>query len=189
MDKIVEKFKMASETCFFVILLPKLQFSTDFKNLDCIRSVFLLINFCRKNLFSKIQNGGFFEDDVIFEKKSTFFKRVLPTINSTLFKFSKNNLVVQRPKIYQKNLPKKIFQDGGYFQKGVCTFFSYENMSCDRYFRSIELIFELSHYFLTFNFTKINFEFLDYRNMGLSYKILINKRSIHVILVLYQLVF
>jgi hypothetical protein len=28
-----------------------------------------------KNVFSKIQNGGFSEDDVIFEKKSTFFQQ------------------------------------------------------------------------------------------------------------------
>jgi hypothetical protein len=41
---------------------------------SCIRSVFLLSKFCGKNFFSKIQNGGFFEDDVSFEKK---------TLNST----------------------------------------------------------------------------------------------------------
>jgi hypothetical protein len=126
--------------------------------------VSLLSNFGRKNLFSKIQNGGFFEDDVIFEKKSTFFKRVLPTLSSTFFKFSKSNLIVQRPKIYQQYLPKKNFQDGGYFQNGICTFFLNENMSCDRYFSSIELFFGLSHYFLTFHHTKINFGFLDHPN-------------------------
>jgi hypothetical protein len=59
-------------------------------------------------------------------------------------------------------LPKKNFQHGGYFQNGVCTFFVYENMSCNRYFRSIVLIFGLSHYFLTFNYTKINFRFVDH---------------------------
>jgi hypothetical protein len=122
-------------------------------------------------------------------KNQLFFKRVLPTLNSTIFKFSKSNLVAQRLQIYQKNLPKKIFPDGGYFQNGVCAFFLYENMSCDRYFRSIVLIFGLSHYFLTFDLTKINFGFLDHPNMGLSYKILINKCLIHVIWVLCQLVF
>jgi hypothetical protein len=138
-----EIFKMASETCIFVILVSKLQFLTDSKNLACIRSVFLLSNSCSKNLFTKIQNGGFFEDYVIFEKKSTFFQRVLPTLNSTFFKFLKSNLVVQRPKILQKNLSKKFFQDGGCFQNGVFTFFLYENTSSDRYFRPIVLIFGL----------------------------------------------
>jgi hypothetical protein len=47
----------------------------------------------------KIQNGGLFEDDVIFEKKSTFFKRVVPTLNANFFKSEKNKSVVQRPKI------------------------------------------------------------------------------------------
>jgi hypothetical protein len=57
------KFKMAPETYIFVILLSKHQFFTDFKNLDCILEL-LFIDF----FFSKIQNGEFFEDDVIFEK-------------------------------------------------------------------------------------------------------------------------
>jgi hypothetical protein len=73
------KFKITSETCIFVILFSKLQFPTNFKNFECFQSAFLV----SKNFFQKIQNGGFFEDDVIFEKKSTFFKRVLPTLNST----------------------------------------------------------------------------------------------------------
>jgi hypothetical protein len=93
-DKMAEIFKMASETCIF-------------KNLGCIQSVFLLSNFCRNFFFfSKIQNGGFFEEDVIFEKKSTFFKKVLPILNTTYFKSLKSNLMIQRPKIYHKNLPK-----------------------------------------------------------------------------------
>jgi hypothetical protein len=58
-----EKFKMVSETCIFEILLSKLQFSTDFKNLDCIRSVFLLSNFLDFCSF-KVKNGEFFEDFV-----------------------------------------------------------------------------------------------------------------------------
>jgi hypothetical protein len=144
-----------SETCFFVILLSKLQFSTDFKNLDCIQSFFLLSNFCRKNFFQKSKMADFSKVTSFLRKNRLFFKRALPTLNSTFFKLSKSNLVIQRPKIYLKKIPKKIFQDGEYFQNGICTFFSYENMSCDRYFRSVELIIELSHYLLTFNFTNI----------------------------------
>jgi hypothetical protein len=60
---------------------------------------------------------------------------------------SKSFFQTLRPKIFQKKLPKKIFQDGGYFQNGVCTFFLNENMSCDRYFRYIVVIFWLSHNF------------------------------------------
>jgi hypothetical protein len=77
--------------------------------------------------------------------------------------------------IQKKKLPKNFFQDGGYFQNGVCAFFLYENMTCDRYFRSIELIFGLSHYFLTLIYIKINVGFLDHPNMGLPYKILVIK--------------
>jgi hypothetical protein len=91
-DKVAAKFKMASVTCTFVILLSKLQFSTDFK---CIQSVFLLSNFCRI-FFSKIQNGGIFEDDVIFEK--TF-----PPTSTFFLNFSKSNIIEQRPNI--KKLP------------------------------------------------------------------------------------
>jgi hypothetical protein len=58
------KSKMASETNIFLILLSKLQFSTDFKKLECIHY--------GKNLVSKIQKSGFFEDDVIFEKNDFF---------------------------------------------------------------------------------------------------------------------
>jgi hypothetical protein len=137
--------------------------------LDCIRSVFLS-NFCRKKL-QKYKMLDFSKMTSFLRKNRLFFKRILPTLNSTFFKFSKSNLVV--PKIYQKKLPNKILQDGGYFQNGVCTFFLYENMSCDRYFRSMVLIFGLTHYFLTFNHTKINFGFLDHPNMGLPYKILV----------------
>jgi hypothetical protein len=116
------KFKMASETYIFLILLSKLQFSTDFKKLECIRSVFLLSNFYRKYFFSKIQNGGFFEDDVNFEKKSTFFQtgRSHPKLN--FFHIRKNQICSTTTQDVPKNLPKKIFQDGGYFQNGVCTF-------------------------------------------------------------------
>jgi hypothetical protein len=71
-----------------------------------------------------VENGGFFKDDVIFEKKFTFFQTGR-SLNSIFFKSEKSNSVVQKLKIYQKNLPKKIFQDGGYFHNGVCTFFLY----------------------------------------------------------------
>jgi hypothetical protein len=120
---------------------------------------------------------------LFLRKNRLFFYRVVPILNSTFFKSSKSNSLEQITKIYQK-LPKKISKDGGDMQDGVWTFFLYENMSCDRYFRSFVLIFGLSHYFLTFNHTKINFEILDRPNMGLSYKILINKWLIHVILLL-----
>jgi hypothetical protein len=105
--KMDAKFKMASEIFIFVVLLSILQFLTDFKNIECIQRVFLTSNLSIF-FFSKIQNGGFFDDDVIFEKNLTFFHKG-PTL--------------KRPKIYQKFLPKKTFQDGGYFQNGVCTFF------------------------------------------------------------------
>jgi hypothetical protein len=36
-DKMATKFKMASETYIFLILLSKLQISTDFKKLECIQ--------------------------------------------------------------------------------------------------------------------------------------------------------
>jgi hypothetical protein len=118
-----EIFKMGSETCIFVNLVSKLQFLTDFKNLDCIRSVFLLSNFCRKTFFQKYKMADFSKMTSFLRINRLFFKRVFPTLNSTFFKFSKSNLEVQRPKIYQKKLPKIIFQDGGYFQNGVCTLF------------------------------------------------------------------
>jgi hypothetical protein len=147
-------------------LLSKLQFST----LTAFEASFYFLPFVEKTFFQKSKMADFSKMMPFLRKYRLFFKRVLPILNSTFFKFSISNLV-QRP----KKLPKKIFQDGGYFQNGVCTFFSYENMSCDRYFRSIELISGLSHYFLTFNRTKINLGFLDHPNMRLSFKILVNK--------------
>jgi hypothetical protein len=39
-------------------------------------NVFLISNFGRKNFFvSKIHNGGLFENDVIYEGKSTLFQK------------------------------------------------------------------------------------------------------------------
>jgi hypothetical protein len=40
-----------------------------------------------EELFLKLQNGGFIKDGVIFEKKSTFFRKDSATPNSI---FSKN---------------------------------------------------------------------------------------------------
>jgi hypothetical protein len=68
-DKMATKFKMTSETYSFLILLSKLQFSTDFKKLNAFEASLLLLLLL---LLLKIQNGGFFEDDVIFEEKRFF---------------------------------------------------------------------------------------------------------------------
>jgi hypothetical protein len=124
-----------------------------------------------------------------FLRKIAFFKRVLSTLNSTFFKFSKNNLVVQRPKMYQKKICQIKFSKMADILKMAFALFLNENMSCDRYFRSIVLIFGLSHYFLTFNQTKRNFRFVDHPNMGLWYKILVDQWIFHVILALCQLGF
>jgi hypothetical protein len=70
--KMTKKFKMVSETFIFLILLSKLQFSTDFKNLECIRSVFLSFFFQKSKMVAHI-----------LRKSRLFFKRVLPTLNST----------------------------------------------------------------------------------------------------------
>jgi hypothetical protein len=102
-----EIFKISSETCIFVILVSKLQFLTDFKNPDCIRSVCLLFIFCRKNFFSKIQNGGLFEDDVNFDKKIDFFQTGPSHPKLIFFKFSKSNLLVQKT----QNIPKKFAKE------------------------------------------------------------------------------
>jgi hypothetical protein len=125
--------------------------------LKAFEASFYYLTFIEKTFFQKSKMADFSKMTSFLRKNRLFFKRVVPTLNSTFFKSEKGNSVVQRPKIYQKNLPKKIFQDGGYFQNGVCTFSLCENMSCDRYLSSIELIFGLSQYFLTFNYTKINF--------------------------------
>jgi hypothetical protein len=110
-DKMATKFKMASETNNFFILPSKLQFSTDFKKLECIRSAFLLSNFYRKHYFSKIQNGGFFEDDVIFEKKSTFFQtgRSHPKLN--FFQIRKRQFCSTKT----QDIPKKIAKENFFY--------------------------------------------------------------------------
>jgi hypothetical protein len=110
-----EKFKMASETYIFVILPSKRYFSSDFKTSTAFEASFYYLNFK--------ENTGFFEYDVIFEKKLLFSKMVLLTLNLTFFKFSKSNIVYIDSRCTKKKLPKKIFQDGGYFQNGVCTFY------------------------------------------------------------------
>jgi hypothetical protein len=92
--------------------------------LNAFEASFYYLTFIDLFFTITITNGGFFEVDVIFEKKkSTFFRtgRSHPKIN--LFQILKNNSVVQRPKIYQKKLPKKILQNGGVIQDGVWTTF------------------------------------------------------------------
>jgi hypothetical protein len=160
-----KKFKMASETYIFLILLSKLQFSTDFKKLECIRSVFSLSNFCRF-FFQKSQMADFTKMTSFLRKNRLFQKSPSHPILK-FFQIHKKQSCSTKTQDIPKNLPKNIFQDSGYFQNGVCTFFSYGG----RYFRFIELIFGLSHYFLTFNRSKINFGFLDHPNMGLSYNL------------------
>jgi hypothetical protein len=110
-----------------------------------------------------------------FLKKNDFFQKGPSYPKLNWFQILKKQSCSTKTQDIPKKLPKIYFQDGGYFQNGVCTFFLYENMSCNRYFRSIVLIFGLLYYFLRFNHTKINFGFLDHPNMGLSFEILINK--------------
>jgi hypothetical protein len=142
--------------------------------LTAFEASFYNLTFVEKT-FSKIQNGGFFEDDVIFEKNRLFSKGSFPPLTQFFSKFSKSNLVVQSPKVYQKKLPNKIFQYGGYFQNGVCTF-SYMKICLMIVILGLSCSFlGCLNIFLTFNHTKINFGFLDHPNMGLSYKIMINK--------------
>jgi hypothetical protein len=90
--------------------------------------------------FSKIQNGGLFEDDVIFEKKIVIFSKE-SHLKLNFFQIPKQQSCSTKTQEIPKKLPKKTFQYGGYFHNGVCNFFLCENMSCDRYFCSIELIF------------------------------------------------
>jgi hypothetical protein len=87
--KMAAKFKMASETYTFVILLSKLKFSTDLKSLDCGRSVFLFSNFCRKNFFSRIQNM------TDFPKMPSFLRKNQLSLNPTFFKNSKSYPAIQ----------------------------------------------------------------------------------------------
>jgi hypothetical protein len=104
-DKMATKFKMASDTYIFLILLSKLQFSTDFKKLECIRSVFLLSNFYRKSKmadFSKMTS--FLRKNLLF----TFFKRVVPTPILTQF-FS--NPKMQFCSTKTQDIPKKIAKE------------------------------------------------------------------------------
>jgi hypothetical protein len=54
------------------------------------------------DFFSKIQNGGFFEDDAIFEKKSTFFSTTFSTLNSTFFQYLKKQFCGTNTQKYTK---------------------------------------------------------------------------------------
>jgi hypothetical protein len=114
--------KWRRKPTIFKFYSQNLNFLTISKNLNAFEASICYLTYIEKTFFAKIQNGGFFEGGFIFEKKSTFFKWVVPTLNSTFFKSKTGNSVVQRPKINQKKLPKKIFKDAGYFQNGVCFF-------------------------------------------------------------------
>jgi hypothetical protein len=59
---------MASETYIFLFCSQNLNFQPISKNLNAFEASLYYLTFIEKT-----QNGGFFEDDVIFEKKSTFF--------------------------------------------------------------------------------------------------------------------
>ena len=108
-DKMAAKYKMASKTYVFVFLLPNLQFSSQFKNLFCIQSVLILSNFYRKNFFSKIQNGGFFQDDVIFQKKLTFFQESLSHPKLNFFQILKTSFCSAKTQYIAKKIAKNFF--------------------------------------------------------------------------------
>ena len=108
-DKMAAKSKMASKTCVFVFSLPHLQFWSDFKNLFCIWSVLQLPNFHRKNFFSKIQNGGFFQDGVIFQKKSTIFHEGLSHPKLKFFQIPKTSFCSAKTQYIPKKFAKKNF--------------------------------------------------------------------------------
>jgi hypothetical protein len=106
----------------FLILLSNFNFQPLSKNLTAFEASFYYLTFIENNFFSKIQYGGFFKDDVIFEKKSTFFKRVVPTLNSTLFKSQKSKSVVKRPMIYQKIYQRKFSKMADIFKMAFVLF-------------------------------------------------------------------
>jgi hypothetical protein len=73
-DKMAAKSKMASKAYVFVFLLSKAPFLPDFKILFCIRSVFLVSNFCGRNFFREINMVDSFKmASLFFGKKNTFF--------------------------------------------------------------------------------------------------------------------
>jgi hypothetical protein len=72
------------------------------------------------HLFFLIQNGS-----VIFEKKTTFFQKGPSHPKLNFFQIlTKQSCRPKTQDVRKKNQKKN--QDGGYFQNGVCTFFSYE---------------------------------------------------------------
>ena len=83
------------------------------------------LTFMEETFFQKSKMAEFFKMASFLRKNRLFVGRVFPTLNLTFFKNLKRHSVVQRPKIYQKNLPRKILQNGGNIQDGVCVFFSY----------------------------------------------------------------
>jgi hypothetical protein len=56
----------------FVFLLSKAQFQPDFKIISCIRSVFLVSNFCGRNFFREIKMADWFQMAYFLGKKSIF---------------------------------------------------------------------------------------------------------------------
>jgi hypothetical protein len=89
--------------------------------LTAFEASFYYLTFVGKT-FSTIQNGGFFEDDVIFEKKSTFFQKSSTHPKLNFFKVSKSKLVVQRPKMYQKNCQRKFSKMADVFKMAFVLF-------------------------------------------------------------------
>ena len=115
---------MATKINIFVFLLSKLHFVSDFKNLFCIQSVCSLSNFHGRNIFSKIQNGGIFQDGVIFEKKSTFRREGLSHPKPNFFQKPKTLLCsAKRQDIPKKFAKKKFTKWRKYPRWRLCIFF------------------------------------------------------------------
>ena len=106
---------------------------------------FYYLTFIEKNYFQKSKMADFFKMTSFFRKNRPFFRRVFPTLNSTFSKFLRRHFVVQRPNIYQKNLPRKISQNGGDIQDGVWVLF-HTKLSI------LSVLFDPSRLFLGFFF-------------------------------------
>jgi hypothetical protein len=121
-DTIQDGGFLTSETYIFLIALKTSIFNR-FQKLECIRNVFLLTTFYRKNVFSKIQNGGFFEDDVIFEKKSTIFQtgRSHPKLN--IFQIQIKEICSTTTQDIPKKIAKENFPRWWIFSKCRLYFF------------------------------------------------------------------
>ena len=84
---------------------------------------FYYLTFIEKTFFQKSKMADFFKMAWFFRKNRLFFTRAFPTLNLSFSKFLKRHFVVQKPNIYQKNLPRKISQNGGDIQDGVWVLF------------------------------------------------------------------